>query len=166
MTSSFYSPTQHSLFSDLNRQLTQSSKFDFLGGPVWGMRWTESHSSSKCTKVSVSPRCTKVIYGKMVGTGWTEALFFCSFGQGCWVQLHNDSIAIKFFFFMKVKVLVTQLCLTLCNPIDLARLLCAWNSPGKNTGVGCHSLLQGIFPTQGSNLGFLHCRHILYHLSH
>ena len=34
------------------------------------------------------------------------------------------------------------------------------------TGVGCHSLAQGIFPTQGSNLGFLHCRQILYHLSH
>ena len=37
-----------------------------------------------------------------------------------------------------------------------ARLLCPWNSPGKNTGVGSHSLLQGIFPTQGLNLGFLH----------
>ena len=33
-----------------------------------------------------------------------------------------------------------------------ARLLCSWNSPGKNTRVGCHALLQGIFPTQGSNL--------------
>jgi len=32
--------------------------------------------------------------------------------------------------------------------------------------VGCHSLLQGIFPTQGINLGLLHCRQILYHLSH
>ena len=39
-------------------------------------------------------------------------------------------------------------------------------SPGKNTGVGCHSLLQGIFPTQGSNPGFLHFRQILYPLSH
>ena len=39
-------------------------------------------------------------------------------------------------------------------------------SPGKNTGVGCHALLQGIFPTQGSNPGLLHCRRILYHLSH
>ena len=38
-------------------------------------------------------------------------------------------------------------------------------SPGKSTGVGCHFLLQGIFPTQGSNLGLLHCRRILYHLS-
>jgi len=53
--------------------------------------------------------------------------------------------------------------LTLCDP---ARLLCPWDSSGKNTGVGCHFLLQGIFPTQGSNPGLLHCRQILYHLSH
>ena len=37
----------------------------------------------------------------------------------------------------------------------VTRLLCPWNSPGKNTGVGCHALLQGIFPTQGLNLGLL-----------
>ena len=36
------------------------------------------------------------------------------------------------------------------------------DSPGKNTGMGCHALLQGIFPTQGLNPGLLHCRHILY----
>ena len=41
-----------------------------------------------------------------------------------------------------------------------------WNSPDKNSGVGNHSLLQGIFQTQGSNLGLLHYRKILYHLSH
>ena len=40
------------------------------------------------------------------------------------------------------------------------------NSPGQNTEVGSLSLLQGIFPTQGSNPGFLHCRRILYQLSH
>ena len=44
-----------------------------------------------------------------------------------------------------------------------ARLLCAWDSPGKDIGVGCHALLQGIFTTQGSNT---HCRQILNHLSH
>ena len=46
-----------------------------------------------------------------------------------------------------------------------ARLLCPWDSPGKNTGVGCHLLFQGIFPTQGLNLSLLwllHCRKILY----
>ena len=41
-----------------------------------------------------------------------------------------------------------------------------WNSPGQNTGVGSCSLLQGIFPTQGSNPGLPHCRWILYQLSH
>ena len=47
-----------------------------------------------------------------------------------------------------------------------AWLLRAWNSPGKNTGVGSHSFLQGIFLTQEWNLNLLHCRRILYHLSH
>ena len=41
-----------------------------------------------------------------------------------------------------------------------------WNSPGQNTGVGSHSLLQGIFPTQGSDPGLLHYKQILYQLSH
>ena len=45
-------------------------------------------------------------------------------------------------------------------------LFSPWNSPGQNTGVGCHSLLQGIFPTQGLNPGLPHCRQILYQLSH
>ena len=44
-------------------------------------------------------------------------------------------------------------------------LLCPWNSPGKNTGVGSHSLLQGIVSTHRWNLGLPHCWQILYHLS-
>ena len=43
---------------------------------------------------------------------------------------------------------------------------CLWNSPLKNTEVDCHFLLQGIFPTQESNPGLLHCRQFLHHLSH
>ena len=50
--------------------------------------------------------------------------------------------------------------------LSLTRLLCPWDSPGKNTGVGSHFLLQGIFSTQGWNPGLLHCRQILYCLSH
>ena len=42
----------------------------------------------------------------------------------------------------------------------------SWSSPGYNTGVGSLSLLQGIFPTQGSNPDLLHCRQILYQLNH
>ena len=60
-------------------------------------------------------------------------------------------------------VKVTQSCLTLC---DLWTIPSAWNSPGQNTGVGSLSLLKGIFPSQGSNPGLLHCRRTLYQLSH
>ena len=68
-----------------------------------------------------------------------------------------------------VKVKVTQSCLTLCNPIDSIL-------PGSSVHgilqvrtlkwVARHSLLQGIFPTQGSNRGLLHCRQVPHHLSH
>ena len=61
-----------------------------------------------------------------------------------------------------LKVKVTQSCPTICDPMDYI----PWNSPGQNTGVGSLSLLQGIFPTQGLNSGLLHCRRILYQLSH
>ena len=49
------------------------------------------------------------------------------------------------------------------------RLLCPWDSPCKNTRLGCHALLQGIFPTQGLNLHLLNLcvgRQVLYHLCH
>ena len=48
-------------------------------------------------------------------------------------------------------------------PWTAARLLCPWDFPGKNTGVGSHFLLQRIFLTQGSNPHLLDCRQILYH---
>ena len=57
-----------------------------------------------------------------------------------------------------------------CSVISDSRwphgLYSSWNSPGQNTGVGSCSLLQRIFPTQGSNPGLLHCRRLLYQLSH
>ena len=64
--------------------------------------------------------------------------------------------------------LVTHSRPTLCDPINCSPPDSSvhGDSPGKNTGVGCHGLLQGIFPTQGSDPGLLHCRRILYHLNH
>jgi len=54
----------------------------------------------------------------------------------------------------------TQSCLTLCDPKNCNPPgFCPWNFPGKNTGVGCHFLLQGIFLTQGLNPSFLSCLH-------
>ena len=58
-------------------------------------------------------------------------------------------------------VLVAQYCQSL---LQTSRFLCPWNSSSKNTGVGCHFLLQGIFLTQGSNPCLPHCRQILFHL--
>ena len=68
----------------------------------------------------------------------------------------------------KYLCLVTQSCPTLCDPMDCSPSgsFVHGDSPGKNTGVACHALLQGIFPTQGWNPGLLHCRQILYCLSH
>ena len=69
---------------------------------------------------------------------------------------------------MKVKVLITQSCLTLCDPMDCSPPGSSIHRifPDKNTGVGCHFLLQGIFLTQESNLGLPHCRQTLYHMSY
>ena len=64
--------------------------------------------------------------------------------------------------------LVTLSCSSLYDHMDCSQpgSSAHEDSPGKNTGVGCHALLQGIFPTQGSNPGLPQCRQILYHLSH
>ena len=62
---------------------------------------------------------------------------------------------------------VGQSCPTLCDPKDCSPPnSCPLDSPGRNTGVGSRSLLQGICRIQGLNPGHLHCRQILYHLSH
>ena len=70
---------------------------------------------------------------------------------------------------LPVKVVVTQpqSCPTLGDAMDWDPPGSSgpWNSVGKNTGVGCHFLLQGIFPTQGSSLGLPHCRQIIYRLT-
>ena len=67
-----------------------------------------------------------------------------------------------------VLCLVIQSCPTPCNSMDCSPpgSFVHGDSSGKNTRVGCHALLQGIFPTQGSNPGLPHCRYILYCPSH
>ena len=84
--------------------------------------------------------------------------------QGLALELSN----VIFIPLVKVKVKVDQSCPTLCNPIDcnLPGFSVHGDSLGKNTRMGCHALLQGLFPTQGSNPGLPHYRRILYQLSH
>ena len=82
--------------------------------------------------------------------------------------LQVDQICRKFW---KLLHFLTEFSITSADSLQLYALqpvwlLSSWNSPGKNTGVGCHFLLQGIFLTQGLNLGLPHQRQMLYHLSH
>ena len=80
------------------------------------------------------------------------------------VYCHPDYLSYMQTFAAATKLL--QSCPTLCDPIDSTGLPYPWDSPGKNTGVGCHFLLQEIFPNQGSSPGLPHCGQMLYHLSH
>ena len=66
-----------------------------------------------------------------------------------------------------VFAVLTQLPPTVCDSTDCSLLGYSvhGDSPDENTGMGCHALLQGIFPAQQSNPGLQHCWHILYHLS-
>ena len=72
-------------------------------------------------------------------------------------------------YILGVAILAKLIAHVACNSLQPTRLLCPWDFSGKNTGGGCHFLLQGIFLTQGSNPHLqclLHCRNILYPLSH
>ena len=60
----------------------------------------------------------------------------------------------------------SESCSVMSDSSQSHALYSPWNSPGQKTGMGSHSLLQGIFPTQGSNPRLPHCRRILYQLSH
>ena len=72
------------------------------------------------------------------------------------------------FSFVVVLCLVTQSCLMFCDLTDCSPPGSSvhGDSPGKNIGVGCHALLQRIFPTQGLSPDLPNCKQILYHLSH
>ena len=64
--------------------------------------------------------------------------------------MHSSTTLKKF-----MCAVLLQSCLTLCNPIEPSRLPCLWDSSGKNIGVDCQALLQGIFPTQGWTLSLM-----------
>ena len=84
-------------------------------------------------------------------------------------NIFSQSISCLFIVFIVsfgVQKLVSLIVEVVFDSLQPHRLYSQWNSPGQNTGVGSRSLLQGIFPTQGSNPGLTHCRRVLYQLSH
>ena len=87
--------------------------------------------------------------------------------DGLRIESHKSGFSVSILTPCTMLCLVAQSCQTL-GPHGLwpTRSLCPWDSSGENTGVSCYALLQGIFPTQGSNPGLPHCGWILYQLSH
>ena len=87
--------------------------------------------------------------------------------QSIWCKKKITVLKVFHYIWKKVKVLVALWHPTLWIPWTAAHQVpLSMEFSGKNPRVGCHSLLQGIFPTQGSNPGLLHHRQFLYHLSH
>ena len=93
--------------------------------------------------------CTSICQPRILHKFYTKSI--CT-----WIRFHSFSVESV----SPVLCLVAQLCLSLPGSSVHG------DSPGKNTGVDCHALLQGTFPTQGLNPGLPCCRQILYHLSH
>ena len=96
---------------------------------------------------------------------------YCYFQAISAVIVESETLwPIKIKIFICCVVIVAQSCLESLRPHGLqpARLFCLWGfiKAGKNTGVSCHTLLQGIFPTHGLHPGPLHYGWILYHWSH
>ena len=118
------------------------------------LNWT---SSVRTTPVFCQPVGLPLRHPKFLPIEW-------SFQKWIWSShlTHAHPQGFKHFSSLTLKMKVAQSCLSL-RPYGLCS---PWHSAGQNTGVGSLSLLQGIFPTQGSNPGLLHCRQILYQLSH
>ena len=102
----------------------------------------------RCQKQGCPVALTKILELSSPLLSLTPHIQSISKSSSCTFKTHTDSHRFSL-----------CVCLTLW-------LLCPWDFPNKDTGVSCHFLLQGIFPTQRSNPGLLHCRLILYQLSY
>ena len=131
-----------------------------------------SHQVTKVLKLQLQHQSFQCIFSVDFPWGLTGliSLQFC-FSDYLYKNTFVPLLPCFFSFFTVLRCVlcwVTQLCLTVCDPMDYSPPGSSvhGSSPGKNTGVSCHALLLWIFPSQGSNPGFRHCRQILYGLSH
>ena len=132
------------------------------------LAWVHSHFIFSPLCLSQQSQCA--LLGGCAGHNWKERLRWRSGWKREESERRNKkrSLRLRRPEMKVVKLLVAQSCPTLCDPVDCSPPGSSvhGDSPGENPGVGCHALLQGIFPTQELNLGLPHCRQFLYHLSH
>ena len=141
--------------------------------PTSGVHWDSCPSSQWCHPAissSVVPfsSCPQdyELHGKVaMKETWISELMisYCAGISPFHIDCRKDNLIDVYVIYVSCSVVSDSLWPHRLYP---ARLLCPRDFPGKNTGMGCHSLLQKIFPTQGSNLRLLHCRQTFYHLNH
>ena len=107
-------------------------------------------------------------WGKNISVNLQHSVLWCHVKITVVVSLHGNAFAFRSPLALGKESEVAQSYPTLCDPMDFSLPGSSVHGKfsGKNTGVGCHFLLQGIFPTQGLNPGLPHCRQTLYRLSH
>ena len=116
----------------------------------------------------IGKACTQKKYFKNLGERqYAGAEKQCKVGEGLNLKKKNMK-GWRYYGLNYVLCCAERNCSVVCNSMRCSPSGSSvlGDSPDKNTRVGCHALLQRIFPTQGSNPGLLHCRQILYHLSH
>ena len=120
------------------------------------------HQHEFATSIRVSPHPEPLLTSLLTLSLWVVP------GHLLWVSCLMHWTCIGHLFYIWWWVLSHSVVSNSFDPMDCSApgSSVQGDSPGKNTGVGCHALLQGIFPTQRLNSGLLHCRWILYHLSH
>ena len=134
---------------------------------LWFIRYLDSDQSSQTQNIQLSQPTTLEPSSAPHSFNYL-CLLACSLRTSMLI-LHAVFIMLSLLiFYSYFKVLGAQSCLTLCDPMDcsLAGSSVHGDSPGRNTGMGCHAHLQGIFPTQGSNLGLPNCRQIILPHNH
>ena len=136
------------------------------GSVVWGVERRGLRETGR-NHIRKNPSCQRgvpssPVAGSMMGWGMWSGNGLQQHPARAFMWGNRDRQILLRCLIALLKVKVAQLCPTL-RPHELYS---PWNSPGQNTGMGSCSLLQGIFPTQGSNPGLPHCRQILDQLSH
>ena len=138
---------------------------------TWPLEALQSPEACEAVNEAALQQCSQIGHGKQLLNESQEVHFKWSVSISLFKRIKRkerllhirQDLCVCLFF-----VLVAQWCPTLYDPTDCSPPGSSVHgiSPGKNTGVGCHSLLQGIFPTQGSNLDLPHCRQTFHCLSH
>ena len=149
-------------------QLTQQNLAQVMGtgGKASAFRTGSSQGNESCANLKKGKyKMTVRAEGRQFAVFLpSPSQSFCTFLSCCY---HHSHLNLKHKIFAWIVDPLMCVCQLLSGVrLSVARPLCPWDSPGKNAGVGRQALLQGIILTQGSNPGLLHCRWILYCLSH